>query len=148
MIDFARIKDIREDNDLSQEDISKILGVNRSTYSMWETGINIMSLKYLYNFAQYFNYSIDYVLGLTNDRNSVKMDNDLDFQKLGNNMRIIRIKNGLYQKDIAKLLKVKQSNIAKYEKGLIPISTANLYKFCKTFNISFCDIVNKEFTLE
>lgn len=143
MIDFARIKDIREDNDLSQEDISEILGVNRSTYSMWESGINIMSLKYLYKFAQYFNYSIDYVLGLTNDRNPVKMDNNLDFQKLGNNMRAIRLKNGLYQKDIAKILKVKQSNIAKYERGLIPISTANLYTFCKKFNLTFHDIINK-----
>lgn len=147
MIDFARIKDIREDNDLSQENLSEILGVNRSTYSMWETGINIMPLKYLYKFARYFNYSIDYVLGLNNDRNPVKMDDELDFQKLGNNMRTVRLKNRLYQKDIVKILKVKQSNIAKYEKGLIPIPTANLYIFCKAFNLSFCDIVNKEFTL-
>ncbi len=147
MIDFARIKDIREDNDLSQESISEILGVKRSTYSMWEVGINIISLKYLYKFAQYFNYSIDYVLGLTNDRTTVTMNKELDLQKLGNNMKIIRLNNGLYQKDIAKLLNVKQSSIAKYEKGLIPIPTENLYTFCKAFNLSFYDIVNQEFTL-
>ena len=63
MINLSKLKDIREDNDISQEEMAKILGVNRSTYSLWELGINIIPLKKLCDFADYFNYSIDYVLG-------------------------------------------------------------------------------------
>ena len=62
MINLSKLKDIREDNDISQEEMAKILGVNRSTYSLWELGINIIPLKNLCDFADYFNYSIDYVL--------------------------------------------------------------------------------------
>ncbi|MFI3261070.1 MAG: helix-turn-helix domain-containing protein [bacterium] len=45
MIDTNRLKDIREDNDTNQEQMAKVLGVNRSTYSLWELGINIIPLK-------------------------------------------------------------------------------------------------------
>lgn len=45
MIDFSRLKDIREDNDISQEKMANILKVNRSTYSLWELGIKLFHLK-------------------------------------------------------------------------------------------------------
>lgn len=69
MIDFKRLKDIREDNDISQKQMAKILNVSRSTYSLWELGINIIPLNYLCSYADYFNFSIDYVLGLTDEKN-------------------------------------------------------------------------------
>lgn len=45
MINFTRLKDIREDNDINQTQMAEILDVNRSTYSLWELGINIIPLK-------------------------------------------------------------------------------------------------------
>lgn len=86
MINFNRLKDIREDNDMNQTKIAKILNVNRSTYSLWELGINIIPLKKLCDFADYFNFSIDYILGLTNDRKNSKIIKGLDLIKLGNNI--------------------------------------------------------------
>lgn len=56
MIDFQRLKDIREDNDINQETMSKILGVPRSTYSMWELGISVIPLKLLCRFCRLFQY--------------------------------------------------------------------------------------------
>ena len=47
MIDTTRIKDIREDKDITQEQMAKILDVNRSTYSMWEIGLSVMSFEEL-----------------------------------------------------------------------------------------------------
>lgn len=38
MINITKLKDIREDNDISQVQMAEILGVNRSTYSLWELG--------------------------------------------------------------------------------------------------------------
>jgi len=55
MIDITRLKDIREDNDLSQEKMAQILHVKRSAYSLWELGISIIPFNHLYDFASYFN---------------------------------------------------------------------------------------------
>lgn len=143
MMNTSRLKDIREDNDINQNDMSKILNVNRSTYSLWELGINIIPLKNLCDFADYFNLSIDYVLGLTNTKNIKNINNGLNLKVLGNNLRSIRIKNNLSQENIANILNVTQACITRYEKGLIYISTPNLYKFAKYFNITINELYGK-----
>ena len=141
MIDFSRLKDIREDNDISQAKMANILKVNRSTYSLWELGINIIPLKNWCDYADYFKYSIDYVLGLTNER-KMKIKG-LNLERLGNNMKVVRLKHNLSQENIDDLLGVSQACIVRYEKGLICISTSNLYKFCKEFHISMSAICGK-----
>ena len=143
MIDFQRLKDIREDNDINQETMSQILGVPRSTYSMWELGISVIPLKPLCDFADYFNITLDYALGLTNNKTSKNLIKGLDLQVLANNMKEIRKKNNLSQENIADILKVTQSCIVKYEKGRVYISTENLYKFAKEFKISINELCGK-----
>jgi len=143
MIDIERLKNIREDHDLSQKEMANILNVNRSTYSLWELGINIIPIKYLSRFSDYFNYSIDYTLGLTNIK-STNIKKGFSIITLGKNLKEIRIKNNLSQENIAAILNVSQACIARYEKGLIEISTSNLYKFSKEFNISMSKLCGKE----
>ncbi len=143
MINYSKLKDIREDKDISQEEISKILNIPRSTYSMWEIGISIIPLPYLCKLSDYFNYSIDYILGLTNNKSNKNLIKGFDIKNLGNNLKSIRLKNELSQENVADILEVKQPCIYKYEKGLICISTSNLYKFCKEFNISMNEICGK-----
>lgn len=136
MLNLSRLKDIREDNDMSQVEISRLLKVNRSTYSLWELEINIMPLKLLNEFADNFNVSLDYLLGIINTKNSDKIAKGFDVKILGKKMRQIRLKNDLSQDNIASILGVTQACIAKYEKGIICISTSNLYKFANEFNLS------------
>lgn len=143
MIDVKRLAEIREDNDISQMKMANILGVNRSAYSLWELGINIIPFEYLYEFAKYFNLSIDYVLGLTNDRNYIEYG-EFSKKEIGNNLKEIRIKNHLSQVCLSKTLNVTQACIVRYEKGIITISTSNIYKYSKYFNIPINDIVNKK----
>jgi transcriptional regulator with XRE-family HTH domain len=143
MINFKRLKDIREDNDISQEKMADILGVNRSTYSLWELGINIIPLTNLCDYADYFKVSIDYVLGLTNDKKNKIIYKGLNLEILGNNIKKIRIENDLSQENIANILGVTQACITRYEKGIICISTSNLYKFSKEFRISLSKLCGK-----
>ena len=84
MLDLTRIKNIREDNDLSQREVANILNVSRSTYSLWELVINIIPLSSLYKLSSYFDVSIDYLLG---GKNKFKKHSDgFDLKKLGYNI--------------------------------------------------------------
>lgn len=141
MINLKRLKDIREDNDLSQKQMAEILNENRSTYSLWEIGNNIIPIKKLSEFADYFNVSIDYVLSLTNDKGNIIKG--FDSKKLGENIKHIRIKNNLTQEALGKMLNITQAGVARIEKGK-GISTITLYKFCTKFNTPINEICGKK----
>ena len=143
MIDVTMLKNIREDNDLKQNQMADILHVKRSAYSLWELGINIIPLQKLITFADYFNYSLDYTLGLTKNKDSDHIIKGLDLKVLGENLRKIRLEHNLTQKEIAKILNVEQACITKYEKGNICISTSNLYKYSKKFKIPIAKLCGK-----
>ena len=59
-----RIKMLRENKQLSQSDLSKRLGITRSSINAWEIGISTPSTTYLVELSQIFHVSIDYLLGL------------------------------------------------------------------------------------
>ena len=63
---YKRLKDLREDNDLTQQEIADILNISQRGYSHYETGNNDIPTEILIKLAKYYNTSIDYILGLTN----------------------------------------------------------------------------------
>ena len=63
---YKRLKDLREDHDLTQADVAKILGTTRQQVSKWETGVQMMGVDKYIALAKYYNISLDYLLGLTN----------------------------------------------------------------------------------
>lgn len=147
MLNLKRLRNIREDNDLSQITMARILNIPRSTYSLWELGINIIPLDYLYKFANYFNCSIDYIIGISNNKvNNYKMQK-LNLKQLGKNIRKYRKQNNISQENLAKLLGVTQPCIARYEKGIIEISTYNLYKISRYLNIPIDKLINEQETV-
>ena len=62
-----KIRDIREDNNLSQSQIAKILGIQQNSYSQIENGINNLQIDHLVKLAIFYNTSTDYLLGITNE---------------------------------------------------------------------------------
>lgn len=62
-----RLKDLREDNDLTQEELSKKLNITRSALANYETGLREPSVELLIKIADYFNVTLDYLLCRTND---------------------------------------------------------------------------------
>lgn len=63
---MTRIKDLREDKDLTQNDIAKILNITQAQYSRIEKEIYQLSYDGLIKLALFYNTSTDYILGLTN----------------------------------------------------------------------------------
>ena len=71
---FTRIRDLREDHDLSQAKLAKLLGMSQTGYSKYETGENDIPTSILIALAQIYHTSIDYLLGLTNCKNPYPRD--------------------------------------------------------------------------
>ena len=63
-----RIRDLREDNDLTQSQIAKILGCTQQTYSRYETGEITIDINSLIKLAQFYKTSLDYLVGLTDKK--------------------------------------------------------------------------------
>ena len=64
---YQRLRDLREDKDLSQTKLAKIIGMSQTGYSKYETGENDIPTAILIKLADYYGVSIDYILNRTNN---------------------------------------------------------------------------------
>ena len=64
---FARLKDLREDNNLTQQQVSDLLGIQQTVYSRYERGAQDIPVRHLLVLADYYHTSTDYLLGRTNN---------------------------------------------------------------------------------
>ena len=63
---YPRIRDLRQDRDLNQTQVAKMLGMSQTGYSKYETGENDIPTEILIKLSRFYNTSIDYLLGETN----------------------------------------------------------------------------------
>ena len=63
---FQRLKDLREDRDLRQQDIAEILGITQTVYSHYERGFQTIPVIHLLKLADFYGTSTDYILNRTN----------------------------------------------------------------------------------
>ena len=69
---FQRIQDLRVDSDLSQRQISEIIHVSQRSYSHYETGTRGIPIEMLIRLADYYDTSIDYLVGRTNKKEMIR----------------------------------------------------------------------------
>ncbi len=65
-MNIKRLKDLREDNDLSQKEIAKLLNTTQQQYSKYELGIRLIPIDKLNILADFYQTNTDYLLGRTN----------------------------------------------------------------------------------
>jgi len=140
---FQRIKNIREDMELTQQQVADKLKVSRGTYSMWETANDIIPLKKLNELANLFDVSLDYILELSNTKSYGSVPIEIDNQVVGNNLYNIRKELGLSQNKLATTLSTNQSSWSEYEKGKYLIPTLIIYEMAKKYNLSVDRILGK-----
>ena len=68
MMQYPRIRDLREDADLTQAALGRAINVPQRTYAYYESGQRMIPAPVLISLAQYFNTSVNYLLGLTDER--------------------------------------------------------------------------------
>ena len=64
---YRRIRDLREDRDIKQREMAEFLNMSRSGYANYEAGINDLPTQVLIKLARFYNVSIDYLLGETDN---------------------------------------------------------------------------------
>ena len=69
---FQRIQDLRIDSDLSQKKIGEILHISQRSYSNYETGSRNIPIEMLIRLADYYDTTIDYLVGRTDNKEPIK----------------------------------------------------------------------------
>lgn len=69
-----RIKKLREESGLTQSALAKELGIGASTVAMWETNDRMPTAQFVEKLADYFDVSVDYLLGRTNNKKEVILE--------------------------------------------------------------------------
>ena len=69
---LKRLKDLREDNDLKQQDVANVLKIKQQQYSLYETGKRDLPFELAIVLAKFYNTSLDYIAELTNNKEKYK----------------------------------------------------------------------------
>lgn len=129
---YPHIKDIREDRDKLQKEVAEYLGITYTAYCKYETGQNKIPVHRVIALAEYYDVSVDFLLGETRRlvRHTVSAENR------GNRLREIRKKHNLNQTQIAEKINMSQMGYSKYETGEIMLHTRLLIKLARFYNVS------------
>ena len=118
---YPRIRDLREDRDLYQRDLAEYLHCTQVTYSRYELGTRDIPTEVLIALANFYQTSIDYLLGQTDLKHPVRKSEGIVMR---NRIRDLREDADLTQTQIAQYLKMSQTGYSKYETGENDIPTA------------------------
>ena len=129
------LKVIREKNNLSQKNIADLLKIDRTVYTKYENGYELIPIKHLLAFCNYFDVSVDYIFGLTvsEGKNFYKK---IDVNLIVSRIKEFRKEQKLTQEKLAKTLNTNKSVICNYEKGRHFIATPFLYQICHQYHVS------------
>lgn len=72
MAHYTRLKDLREDKDLTQNQLVEILGMHKTTYTNYEQGYREIPFSLVIRLAKLYNVTIDYIAGLTDEPTPLK----------------------------------------------------------------------------
>ena len=135
-LDFSRIKDLRAKNNVSQNTIATYLDINQSTYSKFELNKATIPIEILNKLANYYHFSLDYLLKISDDLGSGIIWKDLDRKLVGENLKKLRKEKKLYQETLAQEIGTSHSLISEYESGKKLVSLTYGYAICKKYDIS------------
>ena len=129
------LKKAREQNNLNQSNIADILGIDRTVYNKYENGYELIPIKHLISFCNYFNIRVDEIFNF-NIHEQLPINKEFDVKIVGKRLKEWRKKNKITQDKLAKMLNTNKSVICNYEKGRYLIATPFLYQICHQYHVS------------
>ena len=129
------LKFCREELGMTQSELGKVFGNSKSTVSAWESTYDTMPFIKILAFCNMYNYSIDFVMGLT--RKNIEYGKlTMDKKIISHNLKALRKKLNVSQTAIAQEIGMPQTTYSDYERGKILINTIIVYKLYEKYNIS------------
>ena len=133
---FYRLRNVRENNNLTQKEVADKLNISRPNYTRWETKEKIIPLRKLNAFCNLFNVSMDYIAGLSNTNSKINYNKELDLNVVSERLKKVRKQLNLTQQNLADFLQCDRSIISDYENGVTLILTSFAIQICNKYNIS------------
>ena len=135
------IKFCREELEMTQDELGFVFGVSRKTVAGWENNHDTMPLPKLVKFSSLYQYSLDYITGLSRSNDNYKKVDKLDKKKIGSNLKELRMKLGLTQQQMADECMITQATYSGYETGKFLITSLTLYTICYNHKQSIYSII-------
>lgn len=138
-----KIKYLRDELEITQEEISNVLGCTRTAYSLWEINKNTIPLYYLNKISNVYNINIDYLVDLSSKKYVNFKKVEIDKVKLGKRLREARKSINYTQEKLASKLNTTHSVISSYESGKSTVSTLFIIEIAKLTNKSLNWLLDK-----
>ncbi len=132
---YEKIRNLREDLDIKQNEFAKMLLLKPVTYNSYELGIRAMSLKTLDEIALKLDVSLDYLFGVSKKK-KYKTNFPINYGILCDNLIEVRKSKHLSQREISLKMNCTQQAWSKYESGKLLLPIEYLNKFCILMDIS------------
>lgn len=144
---FIRLKDLRSELNLTQEQLAQAVGLSRDTYKNYEQQRTEMSYDILFKLADYFGVSIDYLLGHQTketvlDKNIFEGQHESEPPKI--KLKDLRKKRGLSQREIAERLNLTKTTYARYEIGESEPNVDTMIKLADYFGVSIDYLIDHQ----
>ncbi len=141
---YKRLRDMREDNDLKQREIAAHLGCTQVCYSCYEIGRREIPVEMLIKLAEFYGVSVDYLLGLTDEKTPRKRQNVRSLctgesradGRIYKHLKELRREGQLNQQTVAEYLKCSQVCYSFYEIGRRDVPTDVLVRLAEYYGTS------------
>lgn len=142
-----RLKELREENGMKQSELGKLLNVQDAAISKYESGDIPLTGEKIIQLAEYFGVTTDYLLGLEGrDSMEIKEKSNEIVHRIGQNIKNLRERKGMTQKELAAALGITRSALSTYEVGIREPNHATTIAIAKLFNMTLDELVMKELT--
>ena len=131
-----KLKDLREEKELTLKDVANELNISRSLYGRYEKGYAIIPINHLIVVCDFFGVSIDYVFGFANKVKYENIKKGVDKIEVGKRLKEFRKDQKITQVNLADFLNTVHPVITNYENSKNLIATPFLYMISKNFKIS------------
>ena len=130
------MKELREKENVTQQSIADYMGISRTSYKQFENQYDIIPIKRLNQFCNFFDISIDYVFSLSNDLSYNVINRDISLDISSKRLKEFRKENNFTQQKLADSLNISRSVILYHENKRTVLGTPFLYSLCKKYQIS------------
>ena len=131
-----RLKELRKAKNLSQNELANIINMSQTGYSQYERQTRKISIATLKDLANFYHTSIDYILGLSNDKIPYPKSKIINPNNNLTRLKEIREDRDLLQEDIAKVLQMSRKGYSHYEVYYSEIPLDKLIILAKFYNVS------------